>query len=258
MKLTFLFDGEMSVWVRTDEGVILFDTDSTPENLAAHASKLGFSLSDVDAVVLSHGHLDHTGGLQAMLDVKPNVPVHFAPGMLTAPYSIVPDGPPEFIGTPLLHEGGSLPAGVTTFTGKREILPNCLALNGALGPVETKFRQKKDGEFVVHRYQDESWLVLGKPGRRTMLVGCSHPGIATMLRFCHEQYDMKDIRTVVGGLHTYDRTEQEMHTIAKTLRDLGIERTFIGHCSGKVAQKAFRDEFKDNATDMAMGLEIEV
>ena len=68
----------------------------------------------------------------------------------------------------------------------------------------------------------------------------------------------------VGGQWRFNRArvtewlQQEMHTLAKTLRDLGIERTFIGHCSGKVAQKAFRDEFKDDATDMSMGLEIEV
>ena len=163
MKLTFLFDSEMAVWVRSDAGVILFDTDSEPVDLASHARRLGFSLHDVDAVVLSHGHADHTGGLQALLDANPNVPVYCAPGLLTPPYMTVPDGPPQFIGTPLLHGEGPRPAGLVTFTGARQILPDCLALNGALGPAQTVFRQKQGDAFVVHRHQDESWLVLGRP-----------------------------------------------------------------------------------------------
>ena len=257
MRLTLLFDREMSVWIQTDPGVILFDTDSVPDDLSAAVADAGLSLANVDAVVLSHSHNDHVGGLQAVLDAKPDVPIHVAPGLLIPPYGTVPDGEPEFIGSDLLHGNGPKPTGITTFTGTREVAPDCLAVNGAVGPTKTRFKKKIDGEFVVDRYQHESWLILGKSGNRTMLVGCSHPGVVTMLRLCREQLGLTDIHTLIGGLHSYASSDEELHAMTATLKELGIRRSVIGHCSGKNTQAAFRDEFGENATDMAKGLVIE-
>ena len=258
MRLTLLFDGEMAVWIQTDAGVILFDTDSKPDSLAGAVAEQGFSFKDVDMVVLSHSHNDHVGGLQAVLDVKPDVPIHGAPGLLTPPYGVVPDKEePEFIGSRLLHGDGPKPAGITPFTGKREILPDCLCVNGATGPSTSRFRKKIDGEFVVDRYEHESWLVLGKPGNRTMLVGCSHPGIVTMLRHSHDAYNLTDIHTLIGGLHSYALSDDELHAMTAELKALGIQHSVIGHCSGRNTQQAFRDELGGDAVDMAKGLVIE-
>ena len=78
-----------------------------------------------------------------------------------------------------------------------------------------------------------------------------------MLRYCHDQHNLTDIHTLIGGLHTYDRSDEELHALTATLKELGIQRSFIGHCSGKNTQQAFRDELGEEATDMAKGLVIE-
>jgi 7,8-dihydropterin-6-yl-methyl-4-(beta-D-ribofuranosyl)aminobenzene 5'-phosphate synthase len=67
----------LALLLETDRGAVLFDTGATPAVLAANAAALGVDLARVSAVVLSHGHYDHTGGLPAVLAAAPSARVHY-------------------------------------------------------------------------------------------------------------------------------------------------------------------------------------
>ncbi|HEY9247595.1 MAG TPA: MBL fold metallo-hydrolase, partial [Rariglobus sp.] len=72
----------LSYAINFDGRKVLFDTGQTPEVLLNNAFRLNWPLSEVEAVVLSHGHFDHTGGLPAVLEAAPRARVYLHPAAL--------------------------------------------------------------------------------------------------------------------------------------------------------------------------------
>lgn len=79
--------------IETDAGCVLFDTGQTGSVLSHNLALMGESLSDVDALIFSHAHYDHTGGLSTVLAQKPGLPIHAHADILRRRYSIEEDRP---------------------------------------------------------------------------------------------------------------------------------------------------------------------
>ena len=105
VKLTIVYDNEvfqgglragwgLSCLVEIEETKVLFDTGADGEILLYNMDKLNINPKDIDAVFLSHNHWDHTGGLQSLLNVKPDIKIYrpnfsskskeFLPNLITA------------------------------------------------------------------------------------------------------------------------------------------------------------------------------
>ncbi|MFZ5647411.1 MAG: MBL fold metallo-hydrolase [Bacillota bacterium] len=87
----------LSLLVETAGKKILFDTGERG-NLVANAKALKIDLGSVDALVVSHGHYDHTGGMAAFLNLRGRLPVYAHPGLFALHHSS-PDNP-RYIGIP--------------------------------------------------------------------------------------------------------------------------------------------------------------
>ena len=90
----------LSLYIEKNGRKILFDTGEQG-NLLANASALGLDLKQVETLVLSHGHYDHTGGLRAFLRHRGRLPVYAHPALFTSHYAA---DRPRYIGVPFCRE----------------------------------------------------------------------------------------------------------------------------------------------------------
>ena len=99
------FRGEhgLAFWIETDQGCVLFDTGGSTSVLRYNLGLLGWSLCDASALVLSHAHYDHTGGLFAVLLGKPGLPLYAHPDLFRPRFSLK-DGRYQPIGLGLTRE----------------------------------------------------------------------------------------------------------------------------------------------------------
>jgi 7,8-dihydropterin-6-yl-methyl-4-(beta-D-ribofuranosyl)aminobenzene 5'-phosphate synthase len=202
---------------------ILFDTGASGEVLLANLKSLGFSPSDVDVVVLSHAHGDHTGGLQRFLERRHDVTVYF------------PESFPATYKTTITGYGAKV---VTT--NKPQSLFDGVHTTGELG-----------------RAIKEQALILDTPRGLVLITGCAHPHIDKIAAVAKD-YLHKDIYLLMGGFHLLDRSETDIKNIIKALKSLGVQKVAPSHCTGETAMALFRDAWQDNYIEGGLGAVIEI
>ena len=242
---------------------ILFDTGGQDKAFAHNVQALHVDLKNLDFVVLSHRHGDHTGGLNYVLQQNPTVQI-YAPlenGSFGTPVS--GKGP---IGKALLRKVDGIPKDLHYFDGK-------YADNYALDspwpqaritlidkPVEVipgfflfKTVSEKKGTLELN----EISMAIKTPKGLAVVVGCSHPGIEQILAAA--SHIDPTIYTIVGGLHLIDSGDQEVTKVVENFRDKWkIERVAAGHCSGEFAQTEFERIFKDRHDHSGVGEVIDL
>ncbi|NAZ27447.1 MAG: MBL fold metallo-hydrolase [Thermogladius sp.] len=177
---------------------LLFDAGSSPDVLLNNARVVGVELKSLNAVVVSHAHLDHTGGLRGL--PARNIPVY-------VPY------------------------------GQHRGLVSWLHSIGFENVVVVRDLQELGGGAYVMAYPEsaisEQSLILESTSGSTMLVGCSHPGVHYMVGKAASR-GFK-VERVIGGLHLSDQPEYKVRSVVMELKRLGVRGLIPLHCSGGAA-----------------------
>jgi 7,8-dihydropterin-6-yl-methyl-4-(beta-D-ribofuranosyl)aminobenzene 5'-phosphate synthase len=207
-------------WVETGDKTVLFDTGGDGATLLSNLSALGLDPAEIDAVVLSHAHGDHTGGLGALLGtgVKPTVyvPASFSGAFkrdVRALTKLVEVSEPMGI-APGIHTTGEVGGG---------IIEQALAV------------ESEDGLVVV--------------------TGCAHPGVDKMVRRAKESIG-GDIALVMGGFHLGSASRGRIERIMADFRAMGVQRVAPCHCTGEGARRMFSEKFGDNCTLAGVGWSV--
>jgi len=202
---------------------VLFDTGGNGDILLSNMQRLGLDPEGVDAVVLSHIHGDHTGGLNAFLARNPDVTVY------------MPESFPASFQQEVIHLG----AAIETVSGPRQLLDN------------------------VHSTGEMGWtikeqaLIVDTPRGLIVITGCAHPNVADMAEQA-QAYLGKNIYLLMGGFHLGSRNDAEIRTIIKRLKALGVKIVAPSHCTGDTAIRMFRNAWKDDFIEGGLGVVIEV
>jgi len=196
-----------SCWVETAALNLLFDTGGDAATLMGNMARLGFDPQAIDAVVLSHAHGDHTGGLSGLLDtgVRPTVYVPAA-----FPASFKADVRAR---TALVEVTQSL-----------EISPGIHSTGQVRSAIVEQALAVETDEGVV------------------VVTGCAHPGIVEMVRQAQEVTG-GEIRLVLGGFHLGGANETQIEDIILSFRRLGVPRVAPCHCTGDKARQMFADAY---------------
>lgn len=226
LKLTILFDNYpfdsrlstqwgFAALVEYHGHTLLFDTGANGSMLLDNMKQLGADPRSVEAIIISHVHDDHTGGLQALLDT----------GSRPTVYTPLFAGPLKSVGaqTKLVEVKDAL-----------EIFPGV----HTTGPVN------KEGV--------EQALVVETRDGTVVITGCAHPGGANMVRQAQEIVPGK-IALLAGGFHLYATSKEELPSIIAELRQLGVEKVLPCHCTGDEAITLFRTEYGESYIEGGVG-----
>jgi 7,8-dihydropterin-6-yl-methyl-4-(beta-D-ribofuranosyl)aminobenzene 5'-phosphate synthase len=195
-----------AAWIDYGDQDILFDTGPGGPALLGNLVQLGLDPAEIDVVVLSHEHGDHTGGMMTLLQtgVRPAV---YAPSAFGSSYKR------------LLGERAEL----VEVTGPVEILPGL----HTTGELWTTLRGQ-EGALA------EQALVIETSEGSVVITGCAHPGIVPIVRAAR-QVVPGDVALVMGGFHLMDKTDRAVDAVAASFRDLGVSQISPTHCTGEQA-----------------------
>jgi len=225
---------------------ILFDTGGDLGDFTFNANALGVDLSQLDFVVITHRHGDHTAGLNQVLKVNPTVRIYTPvdPGNFETP------APPALTNL-IKRRVESAPEDMHYYDGK---YPERIA-SGSPWP-GAKFTQIRTLTEVAPgfwlfptqsdtpgtREMNEVSMAIKTPRGLAVMVGCSHPGIEKILEAA-SKIDSR-IYTVFGGFHLVDISDAEASSMVTRFRDKWkLEHAAPGHCTGEFAFSEFNRVF---------------
>jgi len=229
---------------------ILFDTGAG-RTLLPNVQSLGVNLQDLDAVVLSHGHYDHTGGLPPLLKKHPSLLVYAHPDIFGAKYRRK-NGVYKYIGVPWSRQQMEQEGARFCLNRLPVELGPGIMLTGGIPRREEKvpgsgnFFLKTEAGMVADSLEDDQALVLESSAGLVVLLGCAHAGLVNTLQYIRKLTGQEKIYALLGGTHLLDLKEEELRQILEQLQDFGLQKIAPCHCTGLPAQMALARVFREN------------
>ncbi|MBN1321500.1 MAG: MBL fold metallo-hydrolase [Thermoleophilia bacterium] len=248
--------------VEADRRRILLDTGQS-EALERNVAALGVDLAKIQALVLSHGHYDHTGALPFVLCKAPDVEIYCHPGILQTRYAIR-DGKAKPIGIPepALKALQSRPpervhevAGAVMLSeriGVVSAIPRHAAYEDTGGP----FYLDPQG-LVPDLIEDDLALWIRSQTGVVVCLGCAHAGPINTLQHIRGLTQGARIRAVVGGFHLMDASRERVDRTIDALLDLAPDLVVPCHCTGKSNFGPFRESFGERMREGAAGMVLQ-
>jgi 7,8-dihydropterin-6-yl-methyl-4-(beta-D-ribofuranosyl)aminobenzene 5'-phosphate synthase len=244
------FSALVTVRTGTTRSTLLFDAGASPDGMATNARRLGIDFADLQGVVLSHGHYDHTGGLAGLVRLRGRhgLPLTVHPAVWsrrrTAPPNAEPVELPTLSATALRREGFE----VIERRQPSLLVGECILITGEVDRVTGFERgmppshQVWDGQEWSHDAQviDDQALVVNLRGKGLVVVtGCGHAGVVNIARHAMRLTGTDRLCALIGGYHLSGPAfEPSIEPTVAALRDLNPDLLVAGHCTGWRAQHA--------------------
>ena len=232
---------------------ILFDTGNNPEIFAQNVKAAGVDLKQLDFVVISHRHLDHTAGLSHLLRVNPDVKI-YAPkepfgvfgSALPSKFYRKQDSLPEemryYDGDP----ADTLKFGTPWPKGKFVMVDTTLTVAPGVHIISLV------SDAVGTKELRELSLAIETPEGIVVVAGCSHPGVDKIVEAA-TGIDQR-VHMVFGGFHLPAAADEDIARIATALQDTyKVARLAPGHCTGEPAFYRFKNTWKGQYTYAGVG-----
>jgi len=247
-----------SALVEIGQKKILFDTGRYPETVLNNAQRLGIDLSEVEDVVLSHNHGDHTGGVlylrEHLKSINPKAisRIHVGKGIFTKrvgrPHSM------QVLKDSLEADGVEF----KIYDSVLEIFPGVWLT----GNVPRKYDEKnynpnskletKQGEVVDIVAEDMS-LFINTTNGIVLLSGCGHSGIINTMALIQSRFKEKKITTAIGGFHLLRASDEQLKWTANQLKLFGLQQMNGAHCTGINSLVQLRDLMKGSRQNYVVG-----
>jgi 7,8-dihydropterin-6-yl-methyl-4-(beta-D-ribofuranosyl)aminobenzene 5'-phosphate synthase len=253
MKLTCLVDnavkpsspywGEhgLSFLIEARDQRILFDTGASGTVLLHNLAVERILPRDLSALVLSHGHHDHTGGLAALLPLCPGLPVYAHPGVLRERFAQH--------GETLRSIGLRMDASLFREQAHLHLSREPQEITSGIwttGEIEARPEPEGRGEghsireganWIPDPYEDDMALVLQGTEGLVLLCGCCHAGLLNTLHHVQRVFGEYP-RVIIGGTHLVAANELHIRHLAECLQQMGFSAIYPNHCTGQAAYVA--------------------
>lgn len=245
MKLTVLVDNYalfsnvlaeygLSVHICDGEEQVLLDTGQG-HVLMHNSAALGIDLKEIDHLVLSHGHYDHTGGVSDFLLNSRNIPIWAHPD-INAGHTKLREGKPLFVGCHLDHAL----TGITEVKGVTKITRHIWAVEIPIERREPEFLNQVpslvipgEGGWVPDPFADDISLAVEGEHGLSIILGCSHAGVVNILQEISDRFDTRGFYCVLGGMHlgvhSCEYNERVIHELLSRFR---VQKWRPCHCTG--------------------------
>ena len=263
------FEWGLSLHITHNGRSILLDSGSSGA-FADNAERLSVSLAEVDAMVLSHHHFDHGGGLGRFLAINTRAPIYLGPE---------PDGEchARFLGVFRKYIGldrslrSAHPARFSVVREPVEILPGifvfpCIDRHHPWPAGNNRLFLKKGGRLVPDPFEHELVLAVRESDGLALFTGCSHNGIMNMLATVTGHFPGIPVKAVIGGLHLVASppfkvmadNRKEVERIGEAILNHPAAMTYTGHCTCAGAFQVLKTVMGERLAEIRTGSVIEV
>ena len=253
----------LSWWLDTGTHRVLFDTGQGMA-LLNNARRLGVDLSQADAIVLSHGHLDHVGGLEQALAAAPQAALFMHPRATDRRYSGSDRKPKgrrlstDFMETEAFRAGGRR---VVVTTEPTEVVPGIWTTGEV--PRETDFEDTGGPLFLDEAMTqpdpllDDLSLYVPTSQGTVVVCGCAHSGVINTLRHIARLTHDAPVRAIFGGVHLENASPRRMDETIRALRGYHPYRLGCCHCTGFRPLLRLNAEFPEACVQASAGARFE-
>ena len=258
---TFLAEHGLSLLITVYQGekkhTILIDTGYTQVGVLHNMERLGINIEEIKAIVISHGHMDHTGSLNGILEKIPHtIPLVLHPEVFQYPrYTHSPDGAknlwPQTLVKDELEEKN---VDIVESESPTLIVNDMVMVTGTVERT-TEFEKgmpnalvEKDGEIVKDPIIDDQAVVLKLNDKGLVVIsGCAHAGIVNTVLFSQKVTGENNIHAILGGFHLSGPFFEKIHdNTIEELKTFNPDVIMPMHCTGWKATQHFQKEFPDS------------
>lgn len=248
---------------------ILFDTGLTPDGMVNNMRRLSVSPKDIETVVLSHGHFDHTTGMDGFIRAvgRANLPVIIHPEFWSRRRIAIPGRDPFEI--PSTSKSALVGAGFEIIEDRQ---PSFLLGGSVLITGEVDRTTEFEKGFLVHQaFRDDHWepdplilddqalIVHVRDKGLVVLTGCGHAGIVNILRYARKLTGVDELYGVIGGFHlTGVLFEPIIPAVCDALAEMSPSYIVPAHCTGWRAQHAMAARFPEAFIPNSVGTTFEL
>ncbi|MGD1822908.1 MAG: MBL fold metallo-hydrolase [Pleomorphochaeta sp.] len=252
----------LSLFIEVDDLSILFDTGPNSDFIY-NATLLKKNLNAVDTVILSHSHYDHCCGYREFVERYRCRELICGSRFFFDKYALI-DGmyyykgvnfDDKFLNCHVIHT---------------DLVENCLKLTKNISihssikntesfePLPKRYFFRDSKGYKKDEFLDESVMVIDKGKDLTLIVGCSHPGIVSIVKHVSKVHK-KPVKTIIGGIHLLKAKKERIDKVIDELENHGVETVYFGHCTGKhVVERMKERESKIAAHYFSTGAVIEL
>lgn len=242
---------------------VLFDTGQG-SSVVANARAMNINLADINCIVLSHGHYDHTGGLFSVLRKTGSKRIYCHPAALRPKYKLADGNSYCACGIPhakqeLINFGGEFICNTTT----TELTPG-LYLTGEI-PRNTDYETvnpthfiEKEGSYLPDIMPDDQALVAVTGKGPVVITGCAHAGLINTICYALQITNSRHIYGLVGGTHLIQADKQRLDKTINQLKRYNPQLLAVSHCTGFTAQAELYRNFDNKFVLNNVGNVIEI
>lgn len=253
----------LSLYIETKKHKLLFDVGAS-SLFAENAKKMDVDLSEIDLVIISHGHYDHGGGLKTFLSNNSKAKIYISKKAFDNFYTIR-DGKRTYIG---LDKEIMVNDDRFVFVNDDLVIDNELQI--FLNVKGSKFKpsgnkvllMEEKSTLIEDDFTHEQNLIIEDEGKTWLLAGCAHNGIVNIVEHMIQvKGSMPDY--VIGGFHLYNRSKNIdedpvlVQQIGDFLKKIG-SKYYTCHCTGMNSYNILKEIMGDHIEYLATGNELDI
>ena len=244
----------LSLYIETPSAKILFDTGQS-DLFLQNARYLHVDLKEVDMLILSHGHSDHSGGLHAFLEYNQKATVYCKREALDRKFKGERENGME-------HPDKLDLTRFSFLTQQTEVAPGVFVLPelAITNPEDTHFDHfdvLRGGKLQPDQFEDELALVMREDEKLVVLSACSHRGITNILQQVKHNFPGEPISHVIGGYHIHNAAPGKCSIIADYFQTMPQTKVGVCHCTGVDKYAVLASQFGDRVFYNHTGLIID-
>jgi len=251
----------LSLYIETKKHKLLFDLGAGTLFLE-NAKKLNVDLSEIDLVVISHGHYDHGGGLKTFLTVNNKAKIYLNQKAFDSHYSNRTNQEKAYIGL----DQGLISNERLIFTGDSFIIDDELELfsdvyGDRFTPKGNQDLFMEIGKSIVcDDFSHEQNLIVKENSNTLLVAGCAHKGIINIID-CFNKKMNSSLTHVIGGFHLYNRSKDNcedpelINQIGELLKDTG-SKYYTCHCTGIEPYKILKEIMGEKIEYISTGSQL--
>ena len=234
---------------------LLFDTGAS-DLLLSNAEALGVDMSSVDFVLLSHGHNDHTGGLEAFFSVNKKAKIIAKREVLERKFNLRSEiGFPSL--SPQIKDRFLFVDHFVEYIPGLFLVPQ-IDLTFEEDTHFKGFMIDKEGVKEQDQFNDELAVVLKTKKGHALLTACSHRGITNMVEQLKTHFNLLHLELILGGFHLRKSSNEVVNRVGDYLLENVQGSIGVCHCSGLDTYSLFKTKFGDQVFYNHTGKEIKL